>query len=711
MHAVAEAGSPAELVRRMAPGSVPRPARRPLYTLMLWLVAVLSALMPVLYFGLVAALVWLGYRYYADWAPRDGHTVLLALAWLAPGFILSVLVLFLLKPLFAPRAKVADAVRLSPEDEPALTAAVHALCQAIGVRLPREIYLSHSVNAWVQFAPGWSGVVGGARTLTIGLPLVAGMSARQLVGVLAHEFGHFAQRGGMRAAYIINHVNRWLESRAYHPDEWDVRLQRWIEGNGDDEGGDLFQLVCAITLACLQATRLLMRGLFQLSFRMSRRLSQEMEFDADRYEVAVAGSDNFAATALRLRALSQAMREVEQANAKAWREGRLVDDLAAATALRLGQWRGEDWRAIEHQLDNDDETRYWDSHPADQARIANATSHRVSGMFVDERPATELFADFAALGRRVTERYYRDMALEFGDRSLIAPAQLLGMGQLPEDLAESWKRFGNDMLGAPPLIEPAEASLLPAAGFDWQGSVDELRRLGPEAAGLWQRLQRQRARADEVALWVRLVDMDASFVMPDGSEPDPGALRAELAACRDGQSPDRKLATRICALFARRLHLGVTALEGPAKSSADARWVLLGQLHGAWPKLQQLVSEGQLCLRLQAGMSGEAGQLRPRVYALGERYRENLTALLATLDEVALPDGAMLGRHLRGRCGRLSSAGGDPFEFIRVTAPIEDAFLELYQRVLAELARAVDAAERAHGIRPIRLFIAGAAAR
>ena len=163
-------------------------------------------------------------------------------------------------------------------------------------------------------------------------------------------------------------------------------------------------------------------------------------------------------------------------------------------------------------------------------------------------------------------------------------------------------------------------------------------------------------------------------------------------------------------LFARRLHLGVAALDDAARTSAQTRWTLLGQLHGAWPKLQRLLSEGLVCLRMQAGMSGEAEQLRPRVYALGERYVQEMTALLATLDEVALPDGAMLGRYLRGRCGRLSSAGGDPFEFIRVTAPIEDAFLELYRRVLAELAREVDAAERAHGIRPIRLFIAGVSA-
>ncbi|NZA26404.1 hypothetical protein H0E84_08395 [Luteimonas sp. SJ-92] len=699
----APAESPAGLMRAMAPGSVPRPPRRPLYSILLWLVALLSRLLPVVYFGLVAGLAWLGYAYYAEWAPRGMSGLWTVLAWVVPGFVIGVLVLFLLKPLFAPRTKVPDAVRL-PGEESAFRDAVVALCGAVGVAPPREIFLSHSVNAWVQFSAGPAGLVGGARTLTIGLPLVAGMTARQLVGVLAHEFGHFAQRGGMRAAHVINHVNRWLESRAYHRDEWDDRLQRWVEGDGDDDGGNLFQLMCVATLACLGLTRVFLRALFQISFRMSRRLSQEMEFDADRYEVAVAGSDNFAATALRLRALSQAMHEVEAANGKAWREGSLVRDLPAAAALRLGQWRAEDWQAIERQLDNDDETRFWASHPADQARIANAVSRPVEGMFLDERPAAALFADFPALSRRVTEHYYREMALEFGARNLVEPAQLLGMGELPEDLAQGWKRFANGMLGPVPLLDPSEGGLLPAAGFDWQGCVDELRRLGPDAADLWPRLERTRTRGDELELWVRLVDLDVDFTMPDGSDPDPAALRGQLGACRDRNSADRKLAVRILGLFARRFQLAVAALAEPERSQAQAKLALLQQLHDAWPKVERLLSEGRVCLRLHGGMTRDADELRARVYAMAEQYRRDFEGALSKFDAVMLAGGSSLGRRLRSRCGRMSSAGGDPFAFVHVTAPVEDAFLDLYRRELAELALLADAAEREHGIRPIRLF-------
>ncbi len=34
---------------------------------------------------------------------------------------------------------------------------------------------------------------GNDLVLTIGLPLVAGLSAKEFAGILAHEFGHFTQ--------------------------------------------------------------------------------------------------------------------------------------------------------------------------------------------------------------------------------------------------------------------------------------------------------------------------------------------------------------------------------------------------------------------------------------------------------------------------------------------------------------------------------------
>ena len=68
--------APTTQLRQLRPGSIPRPPRKPLYDLLLWLVAVLSCLIPLAYLGLVAGLAWLGVHYYLEWAPRSGHGML-----------------------------------------------------------------------------------------------------------------------------------------------------------------------------------------------------------------------------------------------------------------------------------------------------------------------------------------------------------------------------------------------------------------------------------------------------------------------------------------------------------------------------------------------------------------------------------------------------------------------------------------------------------
>src|SRR5690606_3396534 len=138
--AAATTQSPTALMHAMAPGSVPRPPRRPLYTLPLWPVALLSCLLPGPYFGRVAAWGCPGYTWYAEWAPRQISGWALV-AWTVPGFVIGVLILFLLKPLIAPRASAPDPLAL-PESESAFRAAVLALCRAVGVAQPRAIHLS-----------------------------------------------------------------------------------------------------------------------------------------------------------------------------------------------------------------------------------------------------------------------------------------------------------------------------------------------------------------------------------------------------------------------------------------------------------------------------------------------------------------------------------------------------------------------------------------
>ena len=203
---------------------LPAPRRERSYRASAALVAVGMVALPLLYLGLLAALaaavVW-----YAIYGPeligglRVGFATLFA--YLSPLFVGAVALLFLVKPLFARRARQGEPVVLQPADEPALFSFVDRLATAVGAPAPREIRVDVQANASASFRRGLWSMAGDDLVLTIGLPLADALTVRQFAGVLAHEFGHFTQGAGMRLTYLVETISRWFERVVYERDAWD----------------------------------------------------------------------------------------------------------------------------------------------------------------------------------------------------------------------------------------------------------------------------------------------------------------------------------------------------------------------------------------------------------------------------------------------------------------------------------------------------------
>ncbi|WP_317453314.1 M48 family metallopeptidase [Streptomyces xanthii] len=92
-------------------------------------------------------------------------------------------------PRFEPPA---DGLRVDEHQEPRLWATVRRLAEETGTRAPGEIYLVPRVNAAVYEESRLLGLFPGRRVLLIGAPLLTGLDEAQLIGVLAHEFGHYS---------------------------------------------------------------------------------------------------------------------------------------------------------------------------------------------------------------------------------------------------------------------------------------------------------------------------------------------------------------------------------------------------------------------------------------------------------------------------------------------------------------------------------------
>src|SRR5205814_1193446 len=109
-----------------------------------------------------------------------------------------ILVFFMIKPFFAPKARQAERFSLTHDDQPDLFAFIGRICQLVNAPPPSRVDVDCDINASASFRRGLASITSNDVVLTIGLPLVAGMTMREFAGVLAHEFGHFAQGVGMR---------------------------------------------------------------------------------------------------------------------------------------------------------------------------------------------------------------------------------------------------------------------------------------------------------------------------------------------------------------------------------------------------------------------------------------------------------------------------------------------------------------------------------
>lgn len=333
------------------------------------------------------------------------------LMWLLPALIGLFLSLFLLKPLFAPDSSQSKPRRLKRDAEPLLFDYVDRVCDAVGAPRPASIRIDLDVNASASFRRGLSSFFSDDLTLTIGLPLVAGLNARQLSGVLAHEFGHFAQRTGLRVSNLIMRVNLWFLRFVFERDGWDERLEHWLATTN----GWLFALLWCLKQT-LSLSRWIVLGLSWLGRAMSGWLTRQMEFDADLHEIRFSGSKCFASTCRRLRELQVAHAFAMHHLEREFQDGRLVDDWSGMIAANLDEVTPETRKLL--RIDEQKtKTGALDTHPCDFDRIAQANDEQASGVLhlektgdtKEELPAAALFSDFKRICQVVTFEFYREM--------------------------------------------------------------------------------------------------------------------------------------------------------------------------------------------------------------------------------------------------------------------------------------------------------------
>ncbi|GDY25535.1 hypothetical protein AHAT_14250 [Agarivorans sp. Toyoura001] len=428
---------------KLLSGEFPRSSVSREYRIGMVCTLLISMIAPVIYLAMLLGLISFSVFYFSVLVSNIGdfsNGIAIQALLVVPYFIVAVLILFLLKPLFATYQQP-KRYRLQAKRAPALFNLVYVMCDKLSVPRPSEICLDTEVNASAGGLDGLMSLRNGELRLTIGLPLLTGMNMRQLSGILAHEFGHFAQAQAMQTRYIVQTTNNWFYSRAYHADEWDLRLEKWA-------AQEHMPLVMHIGIIAakfsIRLTRFIFSGLFKLNFRLTQYMSRAMEFDADSYESRFVGSDQFENTAIELRKLALAAQKVSDTNKLAWNDNKLLANIPLAIANLAAQTSKTQLSKIEQQIQRG-ESSPWDSHPADIDRITFVTERNDKGIFKSELPASLLITDIETLCESVSAFSYTSQGIKQPSNYMVSNDTLIENEQQKQQSGEYLKLFFGDM--------------------------------------------------------------------------------------------------------------------------------------------------------------------------------------------------------------------------------------------------------------------------
>ena len=321
------------------------------------------------------------------------------------GFVIAIcaafLGVFMLKGLFfMKRGSTEGMVEITAQQQPRLFDFLHKLADRAGAPRPHKVFVSARVNAAVFYDLSVVNLLFPSRkNLEIGLGLVNSLSLGELRAVLAHEFGHFAQRAMAvgRWVYVAQQIAAHLVARRDAFDKFlqglsrfDIRIA-WV--------GWILQVI-------VWSIRSVVDTAFGLLLIVERALSREMEMQADLVAVSLTGSD----------ALIHALHKLQSAD-DSWdralgfafgekADKRYVRDLFAVQTRIAGRMReilndpsyGQvPELPVEHPAEHRvfkaelaQPPQMWLTHPLNHEREANAKRRYVRAP-IDERSAWDLF--------------------------------------------------------------------------------------------------------------------------------------------------------------------------------------------------------------------------------------------------------------------------------------------------------------------------------
>ncbi len=577
------------------------------YRLAATAVACLMVLLPLIYCALIVLAI-VGVVAYAQYglsifetstrpAPRGGLGLIII--YVGPLVIGVTTVLFMIKPLFARSARSDRRRSLTRDGEPKLFAFVDQLCSAVHAPRPKRIDVDCDVNASASFRLGLLSLfTRGDLVLTIGMPLAAGLTTRQLAGVLAHEFGHFSQGFGMRVSFVVRSISYWFARVVYERDRWD----EWLEKTASNVDFRIGIILHAARMV-VWLTRRILWALMMVGHALSSYLLRQMEFDADLHEIRFSGSESFRATAIQLRRLGVAYQQALADQQGFYMDGKLGDDMPGLTQFNRDEQSADLIKKIFTGV-MDEKTEWMSTHPVDKDRVARAKAENEAGIFSIDLPAAVLFTHFDAICQGVTSDMFKSFFGEELKPNMLVPVeQLVNRKSAAKEANVTLRRQFGTHFKVPRQLVFATEFLAPE---DPQQSLEQLQLARTKMMQMLPDYVAQSKQFDATdSKWLlchqatALLDMGVKLKQKDFEVP----VQSAAAAKQAGDSFRRDLGT---------MNVALQPLEGAFQTRVQAAMELL------------------LVPSLQAKMAGKA----PERFQAAARVCEQLPVIHHAYDDV-----------------------------------------------------------------------------
>lgn len=289
------------------------------------------------------------------------------------------------------REPLPDGLEITPYDAPELFEAVKHLREHLKGPEIGKIFLTSDFNAFIVQSPR-IGLFGWYRnSLILGLPLLQALTAKQVISVLAHEYGHLSGRHGRLGSRVYRIRKSWmrisgtLESKKHWSTAILAKFCRWYA---------------------------------PYFHSYTQPFARAHEYEADRCSVRVAGMNDTAAALVRYEVLSAYLNECFRPAISALADT-VPDPVESYYGLMQDKFhQGIDERKAKEWIDRSlsRETDAADTHPCLRDRLEAIREIAVFHNSLDQSAAEAFFLDLNTLRKWLDEEWKSQAEAKWRER-------------------------------------------------------------------------------------------------------------------------------------------------------------------------------------------------------------------------------------------------------------------------------------------------------